>query len=329
MTADGLPVTAATGTPDPPPGLVVVGRYDELPGYAVQRPHGAESWLFTWTVSGRGALRQGRAETGAGAGDLVVLAPGVPHRYGVEQGADHWEFWWAHCPARPSWSTWLRPHARADGMYVVPRDPSGEDRGGAADTRAFGPYARIEAAFLRMLADARWTGTGIPPMTVPPATAPSASTPADDRVAVAVAHGATARELALCALEEVVLLTAGAARRTRTAAGMDPRVQRAQELIAADPGAAHTVASLAAEVSLSPSRFAHLFTQQLGRSPMRVLREARLHHAARLLESTDLSAERVAAASGFASPFHFNRVFRARYGRPPGVYRTAGSMVGA
>ena len=91
-------------------------------------------------------------------------------------------------------------------------------------------------------------------------------------------------------------------------------MRRAQELIAADPGAPHTVRSLAAEVALSPSRFAHLFTRQLGRSPMRALREARLRHAARLLESTDLSVERVAAASGFASPFHFNRVFRERYG---------------
>lgn len=313
MTADGLPETAAHGDPGPPPGLVVVGRYDELPGYAVQRPRGADSWLLTWTVGGRGTLRQGRTETGAGAGDLVVLAPGTPHRYGVQQGADHWRFWWAHCGARPSWTAWLGPHGRGDGMYVVTPDPGGD-----------GPRARIEAAFHRMLADARWTGTG-----TPPETAPLASAPADDRVAVAVAHGTTARELALCALEEVVLLTAGAALGARTGAGVDPRVRRAQELIAADPGAPHTVRSLAAEVSLSPSRFAHLFTRQLGRSPMRELREARLNHAARLLESTDLSVERVAAASGFASPFHFNRVFRARYGTPPGAYRAAGPMVEA
>ncbi|MFF1301347.1 helix-turn-helix domain-containing protein [Streptomyces sp. NPDC058307] len=336
MTADGLPETAASGDPGPPPGLVVVGRYRELPGYAVQRPRGADSWLFTWTVSGRGTLRQGRTETGAGAGDLVVLAPGTPHRYGVQQGAGHWEFWWVHCGARPSWTTWLAPHARGDGMYVVtpppaddsprarieaavvPAAPTGD--GPSARVKADvvpptpaddGPQARIEAAFRRMFADARWTGTGTPPDTAPP----------DDRAAVAVAHGTTARELALGALEEVVLLTAGAALGNRNGTGVDPRVQRAQELIAADPGAPHTVRSLAVQVSLSPSRFAHLFTQELGRSPIRALREARLQHAARLLESTDLSVERVAAASGFASPFHFNRVFRDRYGTPPGAYR--------
>ncbi|WP_329296130.1 AraC family transcriptional regulator [Streptomyces pseudovenezuelae] len=302
VTADGLPETAASGDPGPPPGLVVVGRYDELPGYAVQRPRGADSWLFTWTVGGRGTLRQGRTETGAGAGDLVVLAPGTAHRYGVRQGADHWEFWWAHCGARPAWSAWLGPHERGDGLYVVSPGPAGD-----------GPHVRIEAAFRRMLADARWTGTGTPPDTAPP----------DNRVAVAVAHGTTARELALGALEEVVLLTAGTAHGTRPGSDVDPRVRRARELIAADPGAPHTVRSLADEVALSPSRFAHLFTRQSGRSPMRALREARLQHAARLLESTDLSVERVAAASGFASPFHFNRVFRDRYGTPPGAYRAA------
>lgn len=303
MTADGLPGTAAPADPGPPPGLVVVGHFDQPSGYGVNRPRGADSWLFTWTTGGRGRLRQGAAQARAGAGDLVVLAPGVPHDYGVEPGAPHWRFWWAHCQARPSWAAWLRPYGIGDGLYVVTPTP--------ADA-----HPRIEAAFHRMLTDARWTGTGSPP--------------ADDagREQVAVAHGTAARELALCALEEVVLLTAGAARTPASPVGIDPRVRRAQEILAADPGAPHTVESLAGSVRLSPSRFAHLFTQQLGRSPMRALREARLHHAARLLESTDLSVERVAAASGFVSPFHFNRVFRERYGMPPGAYRTGGPMVG-
>lgn len=303
MTADGLPETAEAGDPGPPPGLVVVGHFDQPPGYGVNRPCGADSWLFTWTTGGGGRLRQGSARTTAGTGDLVVLAPGVRHDYGVEPGAPHWRFWWAHCQARPSWPAWLRPYDAGDGMYVVTPTPSAA-------------HARIESAFHRMLTDARWTGTGAPP-------AGHA-----DREQVAVAHGTAARELALCALEEVVLLTAGAARTPASPSGVDPRVRRAQEMLAADPGAAHTVESLAASVRLSPSRFAHLFTQQLGRSPMRALREARLHHAARLLESTDLSVERVAAASGFVSPFHFNRVFRERYGMPPGAYRAGGPMVG-
>src|SRR5438067_1840131 len=82
------------------------------------------------------------------------------------------------------------------------------------------------------------------------------------------------------------------ARPTTPTPGADARMRRAEALIAADPGAPHTVRSLAQSVSLSPSRFAHLFTQQFGQSPMRALREARLRHAARLLEGSDLSVER-------------------------------------
>lgn len=304
MHADDL---SGPATPSPPPGLVITGHFDQRPGYRVNRPHGADSWLFTWTTGGRGRLLQGTATAEADAGDLVVLGPGVPHRYAVAPGARQWTFWWAHCQARPSWSGWLRPYARGDRLFLVDSVPGDV-------------HDRIGAAFDRMLADARWSGSAAPP---DPGPGPGIGPPVDR---TAVAHSSAARELALCALEEAVLLatvTAGAARREPGGAGIDPRVRRAQALIAADPGAAHTVGSLADSVSLSPSRLAHLFTEQLGQTPMRALRHARLRHAARLLEATDLPVTRVAAASGFTSPFHFNRVFRQRYGVPPGVYRTA------
>ncbi|WP_369264606.1 helix-turn-helix domain-containing protein [Streptomyces sp. R35] len=288
--------------PSPPPGLVTIGRFDQRPGYSVNRPRGADSWLFTWTTGGQGRITQGVTRTVADAGDLVVLGPGVPHRYAVEPGAGHWAFWWVHCQARAAWSAWLRPYALDDGVYAV-----GPARGQEEPTVR--SQERIEAAFRRMLADARWTGDGPPP-------APEEPVGGE----VAVAHGTAARELTLCSLEEIVLLATARAERRRT--GLDARIRRAESLIAADPAAPHTVRSLAEAVSLSPSRFAHLFTEQLGRSPMRALRDARLLHAARLLEATELPVERVAAASGFTSAFHFNRVFRRRYGTPPGAYRT-------
>ncbi|MFC8343032.1 helix-turn-helix domain-containing protein [Streptomyces sp. NPDC057280] len=304
VTADGLPEAAAAGVPAPPAGLVVLGRYDEPPGYVVNRPQGSDSWLFTWTTSGGGELRHGSAATRAGAGDLVVLAPGSPHGYGVAPDAPHWRFWWAHCQARPSWLPWLRPYDLGAGLYVVTPAPAAL-------------RARVESAFHRMRTDARRPPGAAEPL-------PGGEAP-DDRIAVA--HDTVARELALCALEEIVLLTAGAARRRPPSPGLDPRIARVQELMAADPGAPHTVDSLAGRVALSPSRLAHLFTRQVGQSPMRALREARLRHAARLLEATDLPVERVATASGFVSPFHFHRVFRERFGMPPGAYRSRGPMV--
>lgn len=301
MGADDLPEAAAPGALSPPPGLVVIGHFDQSPGYAVDRPGGADSRLFTWTTAGRGRLRQGGTETSATTGDLVVLAPGVRQGYGAAPGTRRRRFWWAHCRARPSWRPWLRPYDRGDGVHVIAPLPTAL-------------HGRVESAFRRMLADARWTGAEAPP----------ASVPTDDRVAVA--HGAAAHELALCALEEIVLLAASAASAERIAVpppGVDARVRRAQALIAADPGAPHTVRSLAGAVALSPSRFAHLFAEQTGESPMRSLRESRLRHAARLLEGTDLSVARVATASGFAGPFHFSRLFHARFESPPGAYRAA------
>ncbi|MCX5603214.1 helix-turn-helix domain-containing protein [Streptomyces phaeochromogenes] len=290
--------------PSPPPGLVTVGRFDQRPGYSISRPGGADSWLFVWTTGGEGRLAQGAAETGAGAGDLVVLGPDLPHHYAVAPGARHWAFWWVHCQARPTWTEWLRPYALGDRLYAVTPVPDGV-RG------------RLDSAFRRMLADARWTGAGAPPEER--AEEELDGEPEDGRVAVA--HGTAARELTLCSLESAVLLATATARGEPDRSGLDGRIRQAEALIAADPGAPHTVESLATGVSLSPSRFAHLFTQQLGLSPMRALLAARLLHAARLLEATDLPVERVAAASGFSSPFHFNRVFRQRYGAPPGAYR--------
>lgn len=321
MRADELPEAVV---PSPPPGLVTVGRYDQRAGYRVNRPRGADSWLFTWTTGGAGRLAQGSTGTRAGAGDLVVLGPGLPHRYEVAPGAPRWTFWWAHCQARPGWTDWLRPHVLGDRLYAVTPVPSGvEDR--------------VEQAFRRMHADARWTGEGAPPAEEPdgppgPATAGGTEArgsevqdPEEPAVSrdgrVAVAHGTAARELALCSLESVVLLATAAARGEPGRSGVDPRIRRAEARIAADPGAPHTVGTLAAGVSLSTSRFARLFTRQVGCSPMRVLLAARLLHAARLLEVTDLPVERVAAAAGFSSPFHFSRVFRQRYGVPPGAYR--------
>ncbi|MFD6286156.1 helix-turn-helix domain-containing protein [Streptomyces sp. NPDC060205] len=304
--ADDLPEAAA---PSPPPGLVTVGRFDERPGYSVDRPGGADSWLFTWTTDGAGRLAQGVTETRSGTGDLVVLGPGVPHRYAVAPGARRWTFWWVHCQARPAWTDRLRRHLLGDRLYAVTPVPAAV-------------RDRLEQAFRRMLADARWTGEGAPPA-MEPGEPGGPVEPGGGRVAVA--HGTAARELALCSLESIVLLTTATATATpggeTDRPGVDARIRRAEARMAADPGAPHTVDTLAAGVSLSPSRFAHLFTQQLGQSPMRALLAARLLHAARLLEATDLPVERVAVAAGFTSPFHFSRVFRQRYGAPPGAYR--------
>lgn len=291
MARENLPVTAA-----PPAGALVVGRYARRTGYAVRRPAGAPSWLLLWTDGGTGRIAQGGADLAVGAGDLAVLGPGTGHEYRVAPGAGHWSFWWVHFQPRPAWEPWLRPYRRGAGCYLVPGVPA-----------ELWPW--LDGALRRLHADARWSGDGAPP--------PPVAT--DRRTAPTVAAALPgAHELALGGVERVLLLAASGA----AGGGVgDARVRRAEALITADPGAPHTVASLAAAVSLSPSRFAHLFAARTGVTPMRALREARLRHAARLLRTTGLDVSQVAAASGFASPFHFSRVFRARFGTSPRRFR--------
>ncbi|MCG5218209.1 helix-turn-helix domain-containing protein [Streptosporangium soli] len=273
--------------------LVIVGHFDRTPGYAVRRAGGAPSWLLLWTEAGAGRVEQGERAFITGPGDLVVLGSRAAHAYRIAPDATRWRFWWAHFQPRPAWLSWLGPYATTARCHLVPGVPPA-----AGD--------RIGRVFRRANADAKWSGHGVPPE---PSTSP-------DRPAVAATSGA--RELVLGALEEVLLLATAA---SGPAEAGDPRIRHAEALIAAEPDAPHTVASLARSVALSPSRFAHLFALQTRRTPMRAVREARVRHAARLLEVTDMDVGQVASASGFASPFHFSRAFSQEYGLPPREYR--------
>lgn len=299
--AEDLPDPATNGTPAPPAELLVAARFDVGPSYAVHRGRGAANWLLTWTLAGAGRFQQGGVNVVAQPGDLVVLGPGLPHAYAVAPGATGWSFWWVHCPARASWRAWLAPHELGDRVFRT---------GVPADL-----HERVGRAFRALHADARWSGHGRPPDPVPAS---------QTRVRPAIAAGTAARELGLGRVEEVLLLAtaaSGAGLGSPARQGLDPRVRQVVALLLADPAAPHTVRSLAEQVALSPSRLSHLFSEQTGTTLVRALRDARLRHAARLLEGTDLPVRSVATASGFVSAFHFSRSFRERFGVPPKDYR--------
>ncbi|MEU8318660.1 helix-turn-helix domain-containing protein [Nonomuraea sp. NPDC048881] len=298
MTAENLSVPAAE--------LMIVGHYDKPAGYGTRRPHGSPSWLLLWTQAGEGRVEQAGAAFTVREGDLAVLGPGSAQRYRVAPGAGRWRFWWVHFQPRPSWTTWLAPYALATGCHLVEGVP-------------VGVRDRVDRAFDRAFQDARWIPGHTAPAGLPPSPAP-AGRPSP---APAVVMASPARELVLGAVEEVLVLATASAGAVPApgAEGGDERVRRVLDLIAAEPGAQHSVASLARAVALSPSRFAHLFAAETGLAPMGAVRRARVRHAASLLEVTDLDVGQVAAASGFVSPFHFSRAFRREYGLPPRDYR--------
>lgn len=104
---------------------------------------------------------------------------------------------------------------------------------------------------------------------------------------------------------------------------MDPRIERALNALHAQPATAPSLAALAAAANLSPSRFAHLFQQQVGAPPARYLHALRMIRARILIERTSLSIKEVMAQVGCNDPSHFTRDFRRFHGLPPRDWRSA------
>jgi AraC-like DNA-binding protein len=103
----------------------------------------------------------------------------------------------------------------------------------------------------------------------------------------------------------------------------EPRVGRAFADMVAQPGAPHSVQSLAKTAGLSRSAFMDHFTAAFGSSPIAVLRQIRMRRAAMMLTSGNLSLEQIAHAVGYGSRSSFSRAFRDVYGQEPQHYRVS------
>src|SRR3954451_6645563 len=102
---------------------------------------------------------------------------------------------------------------------------------------------------------------------------------------------------------------------------MDRRVQHAIATLDQQLATPVTVATLAADVNLSPSRFAHLFRREVGTSPARYIRAARMVRAYLLLTRTFLTVKEARALVGVNDASHFSRDFRRFHGISPNAAR--------
>lgn len=101
----------------------------------------------------------------------------------------------------------------------------------------------------------------------------------------------------------------------------DPQVARAFADMVARPGSPHTVLTLCHTSGLSRSAFMVRFREAFGASPMAVLRQIRMRHAATLLEADALSIDQIAGACGYASRSSFFRAFQKSLGSDPSQFR--------
>lgn len=82
-----------------------------------------------------------------------------------------------------------------------------------------------------------------------------------------------------------------------------------------------SVEEMAAATHLSRSHFTRLFSAAVGQSPRKYLEELRLKTALDILYSENLPVKEAAARVGIYDVNYFCRIFKKRYGLPPGKYR--------
>lgn len=123
---------------------------------------------------------------------------------------------------------------------------------------------------------------------------------------------------AMNALELVLLLCDT---QNPRAAPLDSRILRSLEHLDQNLAAPLSVADLAAAAHLSPSRFAHLFTAQVGTPPGKYVEAQRIAQSRLLLEHTQRPVADVAREVGFTDSAYFSTRFRQLVGTTPMLHR--------
>lgn len=131
---------------------------------------------------------------------------------------------------------------------------------------------------------------------------------------------ARAEDFAMNALEET-LLWCDAENPDSSHAALDERIHRAVENLCANLARPLFIRDLAKSVGLSESRLTHLFTAQVGKSPMAYLEAQRIARARLLLEFSRHNIAEIAQEIGFESAFYFSQRFKKHTGQSPRLYR--------
>ena len=131
--------------------------------------------------------------------------------------------------------------------------------------------------------------------------------------------------LALNALEAVIICCHEQVTLTH-GDSVDPRLRDVLDYVCRNLKDPLTVNELAQRCHLSPSRFAHLFREQMQMTPQQFVEAQRLDRARELLEHTGYTISSIAQQVGFDSPFYFTRRFKLATGLSPRAYRQQASQ---
>lgn len=106
----------------------------------------------------------------------------------------------------------------------------------------------------------------------------------------------------------------------------EPSIGDALGLVHQRPADPWTVGGLAARVGMSRSSFAARFTQLVGEAPLHYVTRWRMHKAAELLRTSQLSLAEVGIRVGYDSEAAFSKAFKRWSQVSPGAYRRGAQM---
>jgi len=76
--------------------------------YARWRKHGAPGWLMVYTLGGKGRFSHSSGTRIVTPGDLILLQPGTPNDYGLEETLKRWDLLWAYFFPKQDWLPLLK-----------------------------------------------------------------------------------------------------------------------------------------------------------------------------------------------------------------------------
>lgn len=268
--------------------MIVSAGFSRHPAdFAFERAGGFPYWTISVNVQGRSSLRTADGTFTRSAGHAVLIEPRTPYRvsFGGTDGGDASE----RGGEGGGWS----------GPWLI-ADPS--------------PAWRAQMAWPQVLPGLRTLDFN--------ATAAGQAAALAMREAQEVfnRNGPEARALSGNAFERMLILA-----QTINPLGrhgqLDARVREALGFMARNLAEALDVEAIASAVHLSASHLAHLFSAEMGESPMQHLEGLRMQRAQELLLGTGLAVQEVALAVGYENAFHFSARFRKRVGCSPRNFR--------
>ncbi|MCF7863774.1 MAG: AraC family transcriptional regulator [Kiritimatiellales bacterium] len=234
---------------------------------------------------GYGRRWVGRSITHFGPGDLVFIAPNVPHIWQVAPD----------CPQAETFYIQFLPDFAGPGLFILPemkpvRDMIASARGGVTFSK---PVCKEVALRLEQIKELNSTECLLSLLDI----------------------------LYRLSMDQGRLPLGIAMGRTGMNQRQEERIEKVFEYINKHLNEPISQAEIAQRVHLSPAAFSRLFKSTTGKCFMGVVNELRISQACRLLDETNRTISEIAFECGYETLSHFNSKFRKTMDMTPSEYR--------